>query len=1061
MIYEIVWTRMLTLVFGHTVFSVSVVLAAFMAGLGFGSYLFGVAIDRLSDSSSNAKGEESAPVPLLLYGWIEIGVFVLGGLLSLLFANFSAFYSWVHIGLPDSLLIQNGVKAALAFTLIFVPTTLMGATLPIISKYYVTDNSRLGRQIGILYGVNTLGAVVGCLLTGFVLISALGVLQTALLAAVVNLCVGIIAIRIYQDSGGENKMRISLPSFTWPTFSFDSRQKMWMGVSLICGFTALAYEVVWTRLLVFSISSTVYSFSMMLAVFLLGIVLGSVLVIPVISRVANLRTALIVLQVGTGLFVIGSLYNMNDLLSAPWNSYKLTDASGALLRYFLDSASLMLVPTLFFGMSFPILIKMVSDGFENIGRATGQIYASNTLGAILGSLFMGFLILPELGSQKSLLLIASMNLFLGVLLFLKGSYLTSALRRVMAVTFAGVIVFVNLAIPDNLLDRFFMRDSVGNRNIKKLLFFEEGLTDTVAVFKDNYGILDPSAKRLITNGISMSASNVIASRYMKLFAHVPILLLDSTEQDVLVVCFGTGQTTGAAGIHPRVRSVDSLDLSPSVIQAGHVFAQENHDALNNPKVNIVLQDGRNHLLTTSKKYDVITSEPPPPRTAFTVNLYTREYYELTKKRLKPGGIVAQWIPLHSQGEKEVAMHFKTFQSVFPHAIAWMSVANEFLIIGSDQPIELDFEKLKQRLEEPVIQKAMAEIEIENVYSFLSNIWFLEDEIKAVAEGYDDITDNRPVIEFYLDLGGTIGRSGIEKYVFTRTPFAEIASRIRHLTADDRSRLERYYQVMDLYQRGVMYGNRGQLLKALSLTKDNNLIRYHLQAGRGQVARLGEELKKDPNNVEGLLNLGHAYYQLGQYEKSVSLFEKIPETAPERSVANLYIGFGLLEMGQGEKAKQKFEQVAKKDPRQFRTVMQEIGLVELLKNLSKDPENPGLILSAAQYYNMKKEYQKALDHSLKALDKDPLNEKILQSIVFSYRALGEAGNVLDYATRYRMVDKDNLHLEYILGEMYAKTLSCEKAVVHLKNALNKDDTYQDAQKLLDDCQRTLAMKEGAI
>jgi spermidine synthase len=1058
LIYEIVWTRMLTLVFGHTVFSVSVVLAAFMAGLGFGSYLFGVVVDRMAAPSSGAKGEESAPVPLLLYGWIEVGVFVLGGLLSLLFANFSVFYSWVHIGLPDSLLIQNGVKAALAFTLIFVPTTLMGATLPIISKYYVTDNSRLGRQIGILYGVNTLGAVVGCLLTGFVFISALGVLQTALLAAVLNLFVGVIAIRIYQDSGGESTMKVSLSNFSWPKFSFDATQKMWMGVSLVCGFTALAYEVVWTRLLVFSISSTVYSFSMMLAVFLLGIVLGSVLVIPVVSRVANLRTVLIVLQVGTGLFVIGSLYNMNDLLSAPWNSYKLTDASGALLRYFMDSASLMLVPTLLLGMSFPILIKMVSDGFENIGRATGQIYASNTLGAILGSLFMGFLILPELGSQKSLMLIASLNLLLGVVLFLKGPYLSSGLRRVMAVTFAAVIVFVNVAVPDNLLDRFFMRDSVGNRNIKKLLFFEEGLTDTVAVFTDNYGILDPDAKRLITNGISMSASNVIASRYMKLFAHVPILLLDSTEQDVLVVCFGTGQTTGAAGIHPRVRSVDSLDLSPSVFRAGHVFAKENHDALNNPKVNIVLQDGRNHLLTTGKKYDVITSEPPPPRTAFTVNLYTKEYYELTKSRLKPGGIVAQWIPLHSQGEKEVAMHFKTFRSVFPYAIAWMSVANEILIIGSDQPIELDFEKLKDRLEEPVIKKAMAEIEIENAYSFLSNIWFLEDEIAAVAEGHDDITDNRPVIEFYLDLGGTIGRSGIEKYVFTRTPFSEIASRIKQLTARDRSRLERYYQVMDLYQRGVMYGNRGQLLKALSLTDDNNLIRYHLQAGRGQVARLGEDLEKDPGNVEGLLNLGHMYYQLGQYEKSVALFEKIPESAPEKSLANLYAGFGLLEMGQGEKAKQKLEQVAKKDPRQVRTVMQEIGLIELLKNLSADPENPGLILSAAQYYNMKKEYQKALDYSLKALDKDPLDEKTLQSIVFSYRALGEAGNVLDYANRYRMVDKDNLHLEYILGEMYAKTLRCEKAVPHLENALNKDDTYQDAQKLLDDCKHTLAMKE---
>jgi len=1063
LIYEIVWTRMLTLVFGHTVFSVSVVLAAFMAGLGFGSYLFGVAIDRLSGPSEGptASGGESAPIPLLLYGWIEIGIFIIGGLLSVLFANFSALYSWIHVWLPDSLFIQNSVKAVLAFTMIFVPTSLMGATLPIISKYYVTDNSKLGRQIGILYGVNTLGAAVGCLLTGFVFISALGVLQTALLAAVLNLFVGVLAIRIYQDSGGEKNMRISLPKFFWPTFSFDSDQKMWMGVSLICGFTALAYEVVWTRLLVFSISSTVYSFSMMLAVFLLGIVLGSVLVIPVIARVANLRTALIFLQVGTGLFVIGSLYNMNDLLSAPWNSYKLTDASGALLRYFMDSASLMLVPTLFLGMSFPILIKMVSDGYKNIGRATGQIYASNTLGAILGSLFMGFLILPEWGSQKSLMFIASLNLLLGVVLFLKGSYLSSIVRRGMAVAFAGVILFVNIAVPDNLLDRFFMRDSMGNRNIKKLLFFEEGLTDTVAVFKDNYGMLDPSAKRLITNGISMSASNVIASRYMKLFAHVPILLLDSTEQDVLVVCFGTGQTTGAAGIHPSVRSVDSLDLSPSVINAGHVFAQENHDTLNNPKVNIVLQDGRNHLLTTEKKYDVITSEPPPPRTAFTVNLYTKEYYELTKNRLKPGGIVAQWIPLHSQGEKEVAMHFKTFHSVFPYAIAWMSVANEFLIIGSDQPIELDFQKLQKRLEEPVIKQAMAEIEIENVYSFLSNIWFLEDEIEAVAAGYDDITDNHPVIEFYLDLGGTIGRSGIEKYVFNRTPFANIAKRIKHLSATDRSRLKRYYQVMDLYQRGVMYGNRGQLLKALSLTKDNNLIRYHLQAGREQIARLGNMIEEDPGNVEGLLNLGHAYYQLGQYEKSIELFEKIPENAPERSVANLYMGFGLLELGRGQDAKQKLEQVAKKDPRQFRTVMQEIGLVELLKNLSKDPENPGLILSAAQYYNMKKEYQKALNYSLKALDKDPLNEKILQSIVFSYRALGEAGNVLDYATRYRMVDKDNLHLEYILGEMYAKTLNCKKAVSHLKSALNKDDTYQDAQKLLDDCERMLSMKNETV
>ena len=658
LVYEIVWTRMLTLVFGHTVFSVSVVLAAFMAGLGTGSYLFGHAIDVLSarrdthpDGEAQAAENESGPAPvsLLVYGWIEIGVFVLCALLSLLLANFSTFYAWIHIWLPESAALHNAVKALLAFGFIFVPTTLMGATLPIITKYYVTDNSRLGTQVGLLYGINTLGAALGCLLTGFVLINLLGVLQTVLLAAGVNLFIGISAIRIYQDSGG-TEWKPAFSGWSLPRPDFSREQKTWMAISFLCGFSALAYEVVWTRLLVFSISSTVYSLSMMLAVFLLGIVLGSVLAVFVIRRVTDLRAALIALQAGVGLFVIGSLFNMNALLSPPWNSYRLTDAAYTLLQYFKDSSSLMLVPTIFLGMSFPILIKLVSGGHEHVGRGTGQIYASNTLGAILGSLMMGFWILPGLGSQFSLMGIAGLNLLVAILLFVTGPYLSASVRKGLAAAGLAVVLFLFVATPKDLLDAFFMRDSAGKRSQTKLMYFEEGLTDTVAVFQDEYGLLDPEAKRLITNGISMSASNVIASRYMKLFAHVPILLVDSPD-DVLVVCFGTGQTTGAAGIHPDVQSVDSLELSASVIRAGTVFAKENHDVLNNPKVNIVLEDGRNHLLTTKKRYDVITSEPPPPRTAFTVNLYTREYYELALNRLKPGGIVAQWIPLHSQGEK--------------------------------------------------------------------------------------------------------------------------------------------------------------------------------------------------------------------------------------------------------------------------------------------------------------------------------------------------------------------------------------------------------------------------
>ena len=569
LIYEIVWTRMLTLVFGHTVFSVSVVLAAFMAGLGLGSYLFGYAADRLSSSSS----------ALRVYGWIEVLIFVSGALLSLLFADFAYVYSLLHSVIPESPPLQNLLKVLFSFILMLVPTTFMGATLPLISKYCVTDDKRIGTQISLLYALNTLGAACGCFLTGFFLMGTFGLLETVLTAAAGNLLIGIGALNVYKENVGS--LKFNLPEIKFPKMNWSAEQKFWMGISFVCGFTALAYEVLWTRLLVFSIASTVYSFSMMLAVFLLGIFLGSLLLIPLLPKIKNLRTMLIALQGGVGIYVIGSIYGLESILSPPWNAYNLGNPAAAFWVYFKGSAALMLFPTLLLGMCFPLLIQLISKKHENIGQATGQVYAANTVGAIFGSLFSGFLFLPNFGSQTSLTLLATINLFTMILLFRTGDYLTPAIRKGMTVVFASLILFINMAIPNDLLNPFFMRDSAGKRNLNKLMYFEEGLSDTVAVFKEEYGVLDPSAKRLITNGISMSASNMTATRYMKLLAHVPILLVDKPD-DILVVCFGTGQTTGAAGIHPRVKTVDSVELSSSVINAGKMFADQNHNVHGKP-----------------------------------------------------------------------------------------------------------------------------------------------------------------------------------------------------------------------------------------------------------------------------------------------------------------------------------------------------------------------------------------------------------------------------------------------------------------------------------------------
>jgi predicted membrane-bound spermidine synthase/tetratricopeptide (TPR) repeat protein len=1037
---------MLTLTFGHTVYSASIVLCAFMAGLGLGAYLWGHWADTVKD-------------PLLVYGKIEILIALLGTIISFVIANFGPFYSWLNVFIPEVPFAQNLVKAILAFFMVMLPAMLMGATLPIVSKYYVVEDEKIGTQIGLLYSINTLGAALGCLLTGYLLIPQLGVLQAVLFGACLNLLVGLGAVRVYEEANPEEKIDYKLPWPKFPKFVVEADDKTWLAVSFLSGFTALAFQVLWTRLLVFSISSTVYAFSMMLAVFLLGIVIGSFLVITILKLFSATRTILAVLQAGVGIYAISSLFMIEDIMSAPWNSYNLQNPVAAFITYFKDSSALILIPTILLGMCFPILTKNLAKKKDKVGSGAGQIYAVNTLGAILGSFIAGFILLPMLGSQKSIAVIASLNLLCAVFLFSTGDRLQPVIKKPLFTIGAVLIIALNFFIPKDLIDSFFMRDSSGRQDVTKLIYFDEGLTDTVAIFKDKFGILDPEAKRLITNGISMSASNMTATKYMKMLAHVPIILRDNPK-DVLVICFGTGQTVGAAGIHPEVEKIDAVELSPGVINSGKVFAKENHNALENPKINIVFQDGRNHLLMTGKSYDVITAEPPPPRTAFTVNLYTREYYELAKKRIKPGGIVAQWIPLHSQSAEEVKRHFKTFRDVFPHSIAWMSVAKEILIIGSDQPIEIDFEKVKNRLANPKLETAFKELEIDNPYAFLSSIWMFEDGIDKLAMGRPIISDNHPSIEFYLDFPDIIGPEELEKIIFNRASLDEIVKRIKNFPKEGRAKFEPYYRSVDLYQRGVIYGNPNLLLEATNLTSENELFRFHLQASRNQIKRLLDLIKKEPKNPVHLLNLGHSYFQLGKFKESTDLFRKAKRLDSSQHLADLYMAHNFLKTGKLKKAKIFFETVAKNDPRFIRNIMQEIGLIELLTQLEGDPENQGLMISTAQYFNMRNNFRKALTYSLKVLEKSPDNINALQSAVISYRGLGEPREALVYGVRYSVAKPDDIEGQYVVAELFMNTLNYKKAKLYLERILRKNDSYQNAEQLLEECIRAEVITKDA-
>ena len=911
LIYQIVWVRMLTLVFGHTIYSVSIVLSAFMAGLGLGSYLWGRTIDKTGK-------------PLLVYGKIEILIGISAAFLSILLSNFTPIYAWLHHWLPNLFFLVAALKTVLAFLLVLIPTIFMGATLPVMCKYFATEEANLGQQVGYLYSINTLGAAAGCLFAGYFLIGFFGVLETALVAAGINLLIGLVCIVIFKKAEPGVTCGFGLPKPASLSLQLDKENRLWLAISFLSGFTALAYEVVWTRLLVFGIGSTVYSFSLMLANFLFGITVGGLLIVPFFKRKIDFRLLLTLFQFGIGLYLIFSLYQSNWILSSFIRPFLWDTEFWINMR---NASALMFVPTVLFGMSFPVLTHLVTKGSQDIGSSLGIVYGMNTLGGIVGSIVAGYLLLPNLGSQQTLVCLSMLNFLSGMLLFATSSLFTGFIRKGAAISLSCLLFLFLLKMPNDLLKEIFLRDSSGKTNPEQLIYLEEGLTTTVAVFDDDRSGF--RSKRLILNGTNMSADNMAARQYMTLLSYIPLLLTENPK-NVLVICFGTGQTAGAAGAYPGINLVDSVDISPGVFRAGKFFKATNHNVANNPKVKKIIQDGRQHLLTTSTSYDVITAEPPPPIDAGSVNLYTREYYELTKRALKPGGIVSQWIPLHSQAETHVYQHFRTFLESFPYVMAWYPVRKEIILIGSDRPIDINFSQIERRFENPVINKIMRDIDFPNPFSFLGSIWFLKKELKSFGSGQHVISDNNPSLEFYLNFPKVISGDDIAKIMIKRASFEDVWEKITKpslVTASGSdvvftkdafkkhwdSRRKTDYAEAD-YNLGVALEREGRISEAISHYK---------------IA-----IKLNPDYAAAYNNLGNALFGEGKIEEAISHYKMAIGLKSDYAAAHYNLGNALLNKGRTSEAISHYKTAIKLNP-DFAQVHNSLG--SALRSIGKTRE----------------------------------------------------------------------------------------------------------------------------
>ncbi len=739
LVYQVAWVRLLSLTFGVTVYAVSTVLAAFMAGLALGSVLGG----RLADRAGR---------PLRAYGLIELGIGLAALLTVALFPRLQEVYRGLSLVVDPAQapLVAGVVRASLGFALLLVPTGLMGMTLPLAVRGVrgAADVAGDSRAMGALYALNTTGAIAGSLAAGFVLIGRLGISGTVAAAALGNLAAGLGALALARLVGAAAPApRLHTPAAA-PLAAGGERRlgvvALWaFGIS---GGLSLAYEIVWTRVLAVLFDSSVYGFVLMLATVLLGLALGSGVMGLVVSqrpgaRFAGLAFGWIEAGIGLGaVFSLAAFGGVYDLLiglreGGPPLAARVLRTDVRLMA--MLGVATVLPAALLMGATFPVAARLWAAGASRLGARLGGVYAANVAGAIVGSLAGGFVLVPLAGAHASLLLLAVANGALGVWLLWAagGSGAWRVGRPLLAAALSAALVLWGATLPPvhSLVFRQRFPDY-------QLLWYREGLENTVSVGRSATGTL-----RLFTNSRSQTSDDPDLVRYQRVLGHLGALLSPRAEKRALVVGLGGGATAGAIAQHSGTQ-VDLVELSEAVVAAAPFFRTVNRDLLDRPNVTLTIDDGRNYLLRSRVAYDLITADIVPPYDSGSTNLYSVEYFRLAARALRPDGLMVQWVSPENAFAHELIV--RTFLEAFPNATLWLAGD---LLIGSPSPIRVDPERLAERLADPAAREALRAVGFQKPEDVLVHFRADTEELRAYVGPGPVLSDDRPLLEYFRAL----------------------------------------------------------------------------------------------------------------------------------------------------------------------------------------------------------------------------------------------------------------------------------------------------------------------
>jgi spermidine synthase len=888
LIYEIVWTRLLSLQLGHTVAAVGTVLAAFMGGLAGGAMIGGYLAPRLSRERA-----------LRSYAAIECAIAICAAAMPFALHALRPLFALAYGDEPG--LTFALVRLASCLLLVFVPALAIGATFPLAIRWFVGEAATAGREAGSLYALNTAGAAVGALLTGFLLVPALGLRGTTLVGMALNATAAGGAWLIANKASITSLPHLSpkratarpRPSSRRSVDANRPTTPRWLPAAVlgVGGFVALVYEVAFTRVLAIALGPTTYAFSAMLTAFISGLAIGAALASrrSAIGSVTGFSIGLLMLAVAAAGSAAGWFAGTHlPLLVAEAVADAPAAPSAILAREALYGVGVLLPLSVALGALFPLAIALSVVGDDRIARDVSVLYGVNTVGAVVGSLAAAFVFVPLVGVQQTLRLTGLIASAAACLTFMadrltrwqRGAGLAAAIA-------AGALLFVLPRWDLNLLSgggykyasevRDLNLDLATGLKAGSLLYYKEGAAVTVSVRR-----LAGTLALAIDGKVDASSGGDMLTQ--KLLAHLP-LLLHPNPLRVGIIGLGSGVTAGAALLH-RIQRADVIEISPEVVQASSYFADDNGRALQDSRVRLIVSDGRTHLQLTSQLYDVIISEPSNPWMAGVAALFTREFFMAARARLAPDGIICQWAHTYDIADADLRSIAATFASVFPSGTMWLVGAGDVLFIAANEPGAPTFENLADAWQRPGVAADLAKTSVFDAFSVLSLYVAGPAELQRYAQGASLQTDDRTTLEFSGPLGvyaarGTDNASALLA-LLDRTRAPEVV-RTELAAAGGPEWTNRGHMLLKAHAYALAYDS---FTRSLQLDSDDEAALAGLIEAAGSSQRLTEaqhlleSLARGPHgSTEVLVALARLMAATGEYEHAAARAQQVIAAQP--------------------------------------------------------------------------------------------------------------------------------------------------------------------------------------